>query len=101
MTVKKRNRWGAERTVRQLADELETSIRRVSTLIVQQLARSLTWARLIGGMVAVGVVLVLLLCAKPIAELLQWPVWSGFALVGLALASVSTLAILAARQRAG
>lgn len=51
-----------------------------------------------GAVLAVGGLLVVLAIAQGIADLLNWPVWAGYALVGVVLAIVGGV-LLSAGQR--
>lgn len=52
-----------------------------------------------GGVLAVGGLLVVLALAQGIADLLNWPAWAGYALVGVILAIAGGILLSAAQRQ--
>jgi protein-S-isoprenylcysteine O-methyltransferase Ste14 len=52
-----------------------------------------------GAVVVVGGLLLVLALAKGLADLLNWPEWSGYAIVGVLLAIVGAILIASAQKR--
>jgi len=52
-----------------------------------------------GGVLAIGGLLLILALAQAIADLLNWPTWAGYALVGVGLAIVGYFLFSAAQKQ--
>ena len=52
-----------------------------------------------GGVLAVGGLLVVLTIAQALADLLNWPTWAGYGLVGLVLAGVGYFLLSSAQKQ--
>ena len=52
-----------------------------------------------GGVLAVGGLLLVLTIAQALADLLNWPTWAGYGLVGLVLAGVGYFLLSSAQQQ--
>lgn len=52
-----------------------------------------------GGVLAIGGLLLILALAQAVADLLNWPTWAGYALVGVVLAIVGYILLSSAQKQ--
>jgi hypothetical protein len=89
-----------------IVGDAQVLVRQEIALARQEISEELSNAKqagiklgIAGGVLAIGGLLLLLALAQGVADLLNWPIWAGYALVGVVLAIVGYFLFSSAQKQ--
>jgi len=89
-----------------IVEDAQVLVRQEIALARQEISEEISNAKqagiklgIAGGVLAIGGLLLILALAQALADLLNWPTWAGYALVGVVLAIVGYFLLSAAQKQ--
>lgn len=107
MTTQREREPSMTQLVEDLSSDLQTLVKQEIALARTELYERLDDMKTVGislalggALLAIGGLLLVLMLAKAIADLFDWPEWAGYAVLGMVFSVVGVVRLYAAQQQA-